>query len=131
MQVWSLGQADPLEEGMATHSSILAWKIPCFSTVLRVSKSRTQLKWLSMCTHKGIKHRKCIFNLWERQKKWNENKFFKWRACPKKREKQNILIYIKLVIKYEKYITYIYYIMLLLLCYQVMSDSVATLWTVA
>ena len=28
MQVQSLGQQDPLEEGMATHSSILAWKIP-------------------------------------------------------------------------------------------------------
>ena len=27
-QVQCLGQEDPLEEGMATHSSILAWKIP-------------------------------------------------------------------------------------------------------
>ena len=27
-QVWSLGQEDPLEKGMATHSSILAWIIP-------------------------------------------------------------------------------------------------------
>ena len=27
MQVRSLGQKDPLEEGMATHSSILAWRI--------------------------------------------------------------------------------------------------------
>ena len=27
-QVQSLGQEDPLEEEMATHSSILAWKIP-------------------------------------------------------------------------------------------------------
>ena len=27
-QVQSLGGEDPLEEGMATHSSILAWKIP-------------------------------------------------------------------------------------------------------
>ena len=27
-QVRSLGQADPLEKGMATHSSSLAWKIP-------------------------------------------------------------------------------------------------------
>ena len=27
-QVQSLGREDPLEEGMATHSSILAWKIP-------------------------------------------------------------------------------------------------------
>ena len=26
-QVLSLGQEDPLEEGMATHSSILAWRI--------------------------------------------------------------------------------------------------------
>ena len=26
--VWSLGWEDPLEEGMATHSSILAWRIP-------------------------------------------------------------------------------------------------------
>ena len=28
MQVWSLDWEDPLEEEMATHSSILAWKIP-------------------------------------------------------------------------------------------------------
>ena len=27
-QVPSLDQDDPLEEGMATHSSILAWRIP-------------------------------------------------------------------------------------------------------
>ena len=26
--VWSLGQEDSLEKGMATHSSILAWRIP-------------------------------------------------------------------------------------------------------
>ena len=26
-QVWSLGQEDPPEKGMATHSSILAWRI--------------------------------------------------------------------------------------------------------
>ena len=28
MRVQSLGWEDPLEEGMATHSSILAWGIP-------------------------------------------------------------------------------------------------------
>ena len=27
-RVWFLSQEDPLEEEMATHSSILAWKIP-------------------------------------------------------------------------------------------------------
>ena len=29
MQVQSLGGEDPLEEGMATHSSTVAWRIPC------------------------------------------------------------------------------------------------------
>ena len=29
MWVRSLGQEDPLEEDIATHSSILAWRIPC------------------------------------------------------------------------------------------------------
>ena len=28
MQVRSLGWEDPLEKGMATHSSVLAWRIP-------------------------------------------------------------------------------------------------------
>ena len=28
MQVRSLGQEDPLEKEMATHSSVLAWEIP-------------------------------------------------------------------------------------------------------
>ena len=28
MQVSSLGQGDPLEKEMATHSGILAWKVP-------------------------------------------------------------------------------------------------------
>ena len=28
IQVWSLGQEDPLEEGMTTHSNIVAWAIP-------------------------------------------------------------------------------------------------------
>jgi len=27
-QISSLGREDPLEDGMATHSSILAWRIP-------------------------------------------------------------------------------------------------------
>ena len=28
MWVWSLSQEDPSEKGMATHSSILTWRIP-------------------------------------------------------------------------------------------------------
>ena len=31
LETWvpSLGQEDPLEKDMATHSSILAWRVPC------------------------------------------------------------------------------------------------------
>ena len=44
--VQSLGQEDPLEKGMATHSSILAWRIPMNkgvwqATVHGVAKSQT------------------------------------------------------------------------------------------
>ena len=28
MWIWSLGWEDPLVEGMATHSNLLAWRIP-------------------------------------------------------------------------------------------------------
>ena len=46
--VQSLGQEDPLEESMATHSSILAWSISMnreawWATVHGVTKSQTQL----------------------------------------------------------------------------------------
>ena len=34
MQVQSLGWEDPLEEGLATHSSILAWRIPWTRTLV-------------------------------------------------------------------------------------------------
>ena len=37
----SLGWEDPLEKGKATHSNILAWRIP--QTVHGVAKSQTQL----------------------------------------------------------------------------------------
>ena len=47
--VRSLGREDPLEEGMATHSSILAWKKPMdrghwWTIVHGVTKSPTQLR---------------------------------------------------------------------------------------
>ena len=49
-EIWvpSLGWEDPLEEGMATHSSIPAWRIPMdrgawWATVHGVAKSQTLL----------------------------------------------------------------------------------------
>ena len=46
--VQSLGWEDPLEEGMTTHSSILAWRIPMdrgarWATARGVTKSQTRL----------------------------------------------------------------------------------------
>ena len=48
MWVQSLGQEDSLEEGMATHSNILAWRIPMdsgawWATAHGLPKSQTQL----------------------------------------------------------------------------------------
>ena len=42
-RVWSLGWEDPLEKGTATHSSILAWRIP-WTMVHGVAKNRTQMR---------------------------------------------------------------------------------------
>ena len=52
MQVRSPGQEDPLEECMATHSSILAWRIPMDrgawqAMVHRVAQGWTRLKQFS------------------------------------------------------------------------------------
>ena len=55
-EMWgpSLGQEDLLEEGMATHSSILAWKIPWTGQPGKLwsmgSHSQIPLKWLSTHT---------------------------------------------------------------------------------
>ena len=45
-----LGWKDPLEEGLATHSSILAWRIPMdrggwWATVLGIAKSWARLSY--------------------------------------------------------------------------------------
>ena len=58
MWVRSLGQEDPLEAGMATHSSILTWWILMDRGAWRaiVTKSQTRLKQLS--THKHKVYRK-------------------------------------------------------------------------
>ena len=41
--VWSLGWEDPLEKGMATHSSILAWRIPW--TIQSMGSQRIRYDW--------------------------------------------------------------------------------------
>ena len=54
-QIWSLGWMDLLWKEMATHSSILAWRIPWTEESGGLQsiapQSWTQLKWLRMSTH--------------------------------------------------------------------------------
>jgi len=40
-----LGWEDPLEEVMATHSSILAWKIPSTDESVRLQSTGSQKSW--------------------------------------------------------------------------------------
>ena len=60
-QVRSLGREDPLEEGIAAHSTILAWKNSMDrgawqATVHRVAKRWTQPKRLSMQEGPQVPH---------------------------------------------------------------------------
>ena len=63
----SLGWEDPLKEGTATHSSILAWRIlwteePGRAIVHRVAKSWTGLKRLSTHDHTDVIGRRCDYS---------------------------------------------------------------------
>ena len=77
MWVWFLGREDPLEEEMATHSSLLAWRISWTEEPGRlqsmVSQSWTRLstqacahthenmtEHTSMCAHMKCVHMKCV-----------------------------------------------------------------------
>ena len=54
MQVPSLGQEGPLEKEMATHSSILAWKIPWTEEsgeLQSMGPQRVRQDWVTESTH--------------------------------------------------------------------------------
>ena len=71
IQVQSLGGEDPLEKEMATHSSILAWKIPrtergaWWATVHRAANSRTV--WVSTNTHVFFFFNQILTNIFKDQ----------------------------------------------------------------
>ena len=55
--VWSLGWEDPLEKGKATHSSILAWRIPWI--VQSMGSQRVRHDWVTFTFTF-----KCLLNAW-------------------------------------------------------------------
>ena len=67
----TLGQEDPLEEGLATHSSILAWRIPWTEKPGRLESRGPQRVWSNLScirahvrahTHEALKHNLLIFS---------------------------------------------------------------------
>ena len=84
--VWSLGWKDPLERGNATHSSILAWRIP-WTIVYEVPKSRPWLRdfhfyflycWATgeaRSSYPAIKKHRVLLTLllWSSSSSWNGN----------------------------------------------------------
>ena len=72
--VRSLGQEDPLEKEMATHSSTLAWKIPWMEELQRLqsmglqsSKSRTRLSDFTFTFQRSKGHKV----EWKKRKMYN------------------------------------------------------------
>ena len=61
MWVGSLGQEDPLEEGMSTHSGILAWRIPWSPWGRKKSDATEQLSHVSK-----LKRGNVNLCMWER-----------------------------------------------------------------
>ena len=79
MEVWSLGQEDPLEKEMAAHFSILAWEIPWTEKPGGLQSVGLQrVKHNFMNEHKAHTHHMCIYThkyiLWRR--KWQPTSVF-------------------------------------------------------
>ena len=89
MWVWSLGQEDHLKEGIAIHSSILAWRIPLTEDpggLQSIWSQRVRHNWRNLThahTHTHIwllwglgdkesacQCRRCGLNLWSRKIAW-------------------------------------------------------------
>ena len=79
--VQSQGQEDPLEEGMATHSSILALKIPWIEEPEGLQFMGSQRVWVSMHTHNQLKSSEVRQELsFPGIHDYVENSGYKWKA---------------------------------------------------
>ena len=82
IRVQSLGQEDLLEKGRATHSRILAWRIPMDrrawpATVHGVAKSRTQQRDSHIHFHLFISNTESFFHLGGRVISWRPKGLFR------------------------------------------------------
>ena len=58
MWVWSLSWEDPPEESVATHSSILAWRIPWTEEPDGLQSQRVGHDWIDLACTESIKNLK-------------------------------------------------------------------------
>ena len=61
-QVLSLGQEEPLEEGTATHSSILAWRIPWTEEPGGLPSTGLQRVKHNLATEPPPRHYPCVLS---------------------------------------------------------------------
>ena len=78
MGVQSLGQEDPLEKEMATHSSIRAWKVPCTEEpdgllVHGITKSQDTSEQLGIGPQAHIGIRGAGESAWSRESRKNKS----------------------------------------------------------
>ena len=106
--VWSLGWEDPLEEGMAIHSSTLAWRTPSGQGSLAGyspwgHKQLDMTKWLSTAyTHNGklLSHKKeqnAIFIYMDRP--WDDHT--KWSKEGRERQVSYGITFVKAKIRHK------------------------------
>ena len=68
--VRSLGKEDPLEEGMAAHSSVLAWRIPWAEEPSGLQSTGSQIVRHTQCV-RTMKNRPTMDQWWEWNAFWN------------------------------------------------------------
>ena len=86
--VWSLGREDPLEEGMATHSSVLAWRIPWIDEpggLPSMGSQGVRRDWSNLA-HSTVPHSVLEMAWGQEQMGYNERKFMGWQSSGRSRQ---------------------------------------------
>ena len=87
--VWFLGLEDPLEEGTATHSSILAWRIPRTEVpggLQSMGSQRARHDWSHLAQHSTAFHHSFTVVTFQNGKQ-------QWRACSVRPGEMSATIY--------------------------------------
>ena len=83
-QVWFLGWEDPLEKGLTTHSSILAWEIPRTEEPGRLQSMGSQQVWHDLSTKQVMSYilKESTLNIHWKHWCWSSNTLAIWCKEP-------------------------------------------------